>query len=161
VRFAAFCIGFVLTSVALAGGQKPPPFPCALALDEPPRPPLLIVDGDHPSTHLLGFYLRNHGYEPVVTRTLREADAIRRAQALAGAFIHLPDNDDEIAGARLRFARRLRERHRIPVVLLSDQTMIEDRLDGFTRLGRPLDTTAIDLTLQLFEPGARPRNSEE
>jgi CheY-like chemotaxis protein len=112
---------------------------------------VLIVDGSDVTATVLHMYLRQRGYAPVVVTSAPGAVEALPTAAWIGAFLYLPTDEDE-RRARVAIALRLREERQVPVVLLTDDGLHEDELHGVPRLGRPLDTDALEGALRRFLP---------
>ncbi len=102
---------------------------------------LLIVDDDERIRGLLQKYLIRHGFLVSAARDADHADRI-----LSGLQFDLIVLDVMMPGEDgVSFCRRLRERHDVPVLLLTAKNEIEDRLAG-------LGAGADDYLAKPFEP---------
>jgi DNA-binding response OmpR family regulator len=104
-------------------------------------PAILVVEDELLTRRTLQELLQREGFAVTTTGTMAEAlgEVNRRAYDLVLLDIVLPDGDG------LTACRRIRERHRMPIVFLSTKRQLEDRVAG-------LDTGADDYIVKPFEP---------
>lgn len=104
-------------------------------------PAILVVEDELLTRRTLQELLQGEGFAVTTTGTVAEAlgEVNRRAYDLVLLDIVLPDGDG------LTACRRIRERHRMPIVFLSTKRQLEDRVAG-------LDTGADDYIVKPFEP---------
>ncbi|MDQ3282870.1 MAG: response regulator transcription factor, partial [Acidobacteriota bacterium] len=102
---------------------------------------ILVVEDELLTRRTLQQLLEAEGFTVVTTGTVAEAlgEVNRRGFDLVLLDIILPDGDGFSA------CRRIRERHRMPIVILSTRRQLEDRVAG-------LDTGADDYIVKPFEP---------
>jgi len=140
----------------------------ALAVMEPNRPTVVIVEDHHVTRRFLADNLAADGYEPVEAESVAEALSVIAERFPAAAIIDLglPDRDG------LELLRELRQFGRgggpldpqLPVLILSGRVSEVDRLRGFERgcddyLGKPFSYAELRARLAalLRRAGARPR----
>ena len=104
-------------------------------------PVLLVVEDELLTRRTLQELLQREGFVVMTAGTVAEAmgEVQRRAYDLIVLDILLPDGDG------LAACRRIRERHRMPIVILSTKRQLEDRVAG-------LETGADDYIVKPFEP---------
>ncbi|HYC61816.1 MAG TPA: response regulator transcription factor [Thermoanaerobaculia bacterium] len=104
-------------------------------------PTILVVEDELLTRRTLQELLQREGFSVTTTGTVAEAlgEVNRRAFDLVLLDILLPDGDGLVA------CRRIRERHRMPIVILSTKRQLEDRVAG-------LETGADDYIVKPFEP---------
>lgn len=104
-------------------------------------PAILVVEDELLTRRTLQELLQREGFSVTTTGTVAEAlgEVNRKAYDLVLLDIVLPDGDG------LTACRRIRERHRMPIVFLSTKRQLEDRVTG-------LDTGADDYIVKPFEP---------
>ncbi len=104
-------------------------------------PAILVVEDELLTRRTLQELLQREGFVVTTTGTVAEAlgEVNRRAYDLVLLDIVLPDGDG------LNACRRIRERHRMPIVFLSTKRQLEDRVAG-------LETGADDYIVKPFEP---------
>ena len=104
-------------------------------------PTILVVEDELLTRRTLQELLQRDGFSVTTTGTVAEAmgEVNRRAYDLVVLDILLPDGDG------LAACRRIRERHRMPIVILSTKRQLEDRVAG-------LETGADDYIVKPFEP---------
>lgn len=102
---------------------------------------ILIVEDDFDIRRLLQEVLQHDGFSVTTAGTVAEAMAEvgRRPFDLVLLDLGLPDGDG------LTVCRRIRERHHMPIVIVSTRHVIEDRVVG-------LDTGADDYIVKPFDP---------
>lgn len=104
-------------------------------------PAILVVEDDLLMRRTLHDLLHREGFAVTPVGTIAEAigEVNRRAWDLVLLDLILPDGDGlEVCG-------RIRERHRMPIIILSTRRQIEDRVAG-------LETGADDYIVKPFEP---------
>ena len=104
-------------------------------------PAILVVEDDLLMRRTLQQLLEHEGFAVTPVGTIAEAmgEVNRRAWDLILLDLILPDGDGiEVCG-------RIRERHRMPIIILSTRRQIEDRVAG-------LETGADDYIVKPFEP---------
>jgi len=104
-------------------------------------PAILVVEDDQLMRRTLQQLLEREGFAVTPVGTIAEAmgEVNRRAWDLILLDLILPDGDGiEVCG-------RIRERHRMPIIILSTRRQIEDRVAG-------LETGADDYIVKPFEP---------
>lgn len=104
-------------------------------------PAILVVEDEFLTRRTLQELLQREGFTVSTTGTVAEAlgEVNRNAYDLVLLDIMLPDGDG------LTACRRIRERHRMPIIILSTKRQLEDRVAG-------LDTGADDYIVKPFEP---------
>jgi DNA-binding response OmpR family regulator len=104
-------------------------------------PSILVVEDELLTRRTLQELLQREGFAVTTTGTVAEAlgEVNRNAYDLVLLDIVLPDGDG------LAACKRIRERHRMPIVILSTKRQLEDRVAG-------LDTGADDYIVKPFEP---------
>jgi DNA-binding response OmpR family regulator len=104
-------------------------------------PAILVVEDELLTRRTLQDLLQREGFAVTTAGTMAEAlgEVNRRAYDLVLLDIVLPDGDG------LTACRRIRERHRMPIVFLSTKRQLEDRVTG-------LETGADDYIVKPFEP---------
>jgi DNA-binding response OmpR family regulator len=102
---------------------------------------ILVVEDEMLTRRTLQELLEREGFSVTTTGTVAEAlgEVNRRSYDLVLLDIVLPDGDG------LAACRRIRERHRMPIVFLSTKRQLEDRVTG-------LETGADDYIVKPFEP---------
>ena len=102
---------------------------------------ILVVEDDLLTRRLLQEILERDGCSVVTAGSVAEAAAEvgRRGFDLVLLDLGLPDGDG------LALCRRIRERHQMPIVIISTRREIDDRVAG-------LDTGADDYIVKPFEP---------
>lgn len=102
---------------------------------------ILVVEDELLTRRTLQELLEREGFVMTTAGTVAEAlgEVNRRAYDLVLLDIILPDGDG------LTACRRIRERHRMPIVFLSTKRQLEDRVAG-------LETGADDYIVKPFEP---------
>lgn len=102
---------------------------------------ILVVEDELLTRRTLQELLQREGFSVTTTGTVAEAlgEVNRRSYDLVLLDILLPDGDG------LSACRRIRERHRMPIVFLSTKRQLEDRVTG-------LETGADDYIVKPFEP---------
>lgn len=102
---------------------------------------LLVVEDDLLMRRTLQELLEREGFSCVTTGSIGEtmAEVNARAYDLILLDLMLPDGDG------LEACRRIRERHRMPIIMLSTRRQLEDRVAG-------LETGADDYIAKPFEP---------
>ena len=102
---------------------------------------ILVVEDELLTRRTLQELLQREGFAVTTTGTVAEAlgEVNRKAYDLVLLDIILPDGDG------LTACRRIRERHRMPIVFLSTMRQLEDRVAG-------LETGADDYIVKPFEP---------
>lgn len=113
--------------------------------------PLQIVDGHDVMATVLHMYLRQPGYAPVVVTSAPRAVEALPTGSWIGVFLYLRTDEDE-RRARVALALPFRDERQVSVVRLTDDGLQEDELHGVLRLGRPLDTDALEGALRRFLP---------
>jgi len=104
-------------------------------------PAILVVEDELLMRRTLHELLQREGFEVRTVGSIAEAigEVNRRAYDLILLDLILPDGDGiEVCG-------RIRERHRMPIVILSTRRQLEDRVAG-------LETGADDYIVKPFEP---------
>ncbi len=106
-----------------------------------PMSTILVVEDELLTRRTLAELLQREGYEVTTAGTVAEAmgEVLRRQFDLILLDIMLPDGDG------LAACRRIRARHRMPIVILSTKRQLEDRVAG-------LETGADDYIVKPFEP---------
>src|SRR5688572_2792790 len=104
-------------------------------------PAILVVEDDLLTRRTLQDLLQREGFGVTTVGTVAEAlgEVNRRAYDLILLDLILPDGDG------IDCCSRIRERHRMPIVILSTRRQLEDRVAG-------LDTGADDYIVKPFEP---------
>jgi DNA-binding response OmpR family regulator len=104
-------------------------------------PAILVVEDELLMRRTLQELLQREGFTVTTSGSVAEAmgEVNRRTYDLIVLDIVLPDGDG------LAACRRIRERHRMPIVILSTKRQLEDRVAG-------LDTGADDYIVKPFEP---------
>ena len=104
-------------------------------------PAILVVEDDLLMRRTLQQLLEHEGFAVTPVGTIAEAmgEVNRRAWDLILLDLILPDGDGIDACGRIR------ERHRMPIIILSTRAQIEDRVAG-------LETGADDYIVKPFEP---------
>jgi DNA-binding response OmpR family regulator len=104
-------------------------------------PTILAVEDELLMRRTLQELLQREGYDVTTVGTVAEAlgEVNRRAFDLILLDLVLPDGDG------LTACKRIRERHRTPIVILSTKRQLEDRVAG-------LETGADDYIVKPFEP---------
>lgn len=102
---------------------------------------ILVVEDELLTRRTLQELLQREGFVVTTAGSVAEAmgEVNRRAYDLVLLDIVLPDGDG------LTACRRIRERHRMPIVFLSTRRQLEDRVAG-------LETGADDYIVKPFEP---------
>lgn len=102
---------------------------------------ILVIEDELLTRKTLQELLEHEGFSVTTAGTVREglAEVNRRSFGLVLLDIMLPDGDG------LEACRRIRERHRMPIVILSTRRQLEDRVAG-------LETGADDYIVKPFEP---------
>ncbi len=102
---------------------------------------ILVVEDELLTRRTLQELLQREGFVVTTAGTVAEGlgEINRRAYDLVLLDINLPDGDG------LTACRRIRERHRMPIVFLSTKRQLEDRVAG-------LETGADDYIVKPFEP---------
>jgi DNA-binding response OmpR family regulator len=102
---------------------------------------ILVVEDELLTRRTLQELLQREGFVVTTAGSVAEAmgEVNRRAYDLVLLDIVLPDGDG------LTACRRIRERHRMPIVFLSTKRQLEDRVAG-------LETGADDYIVKPFEP---------
>jgi DNA-binding response OmpR family regulator len=104
-------------------------------------PSILVVEDELLTRRTLQELLQAEGFAVTTTGTLAEAlgEVNRNGYDLILLDLVLPDGDG------LDACKRIRERHRMPIVILSTRRQLEDRVAG-------LETGADDYIVKPFEP---------
>lgn len=104
-------------------------------------PRILVIEDDMLIRRLLAELLRREGYEVVASNSIAEgtAEIARSAFDLVLLDLLLPDGDG------LAACKRIRERHRMPIIIVSTRNQLQDRIAG-------LETGADDYIVKPFEP---------
>jgi DNA-binding response OmpR family regulator len=104
-------------------------------------PSILVVEDELLTRRTLQDLLQKEGFAVTTTGTVAEAlgEVNRNGYDLVLLDLVLPDGDG------LAACKRIRERHRMPIVILSTRRQLEDRVAG-------LDTGADDYIVKPFEP---------
>jgi DNA-binding response OmpR family regulator len=104
-------------------------------------PSILVVEDELLTRRTLQELLQREGFAVTTAGTVAEAlgEVNRNGYDLVLLDIVLPDGDG------LAACKRIRERHRMPIVILSTKRQLEDRVAG-------LDTGADDYIVKPFEP---------
>ncbi len=104
-------------------------------------PSILVVEDELLTRRTLQELLQREGFAVTTTGTVAEAlgEVNRNGYDLVLLDVVLPDGDG------LATCKRIRERHRMPIVMLSTKRQLEDRVAG-------LDTGADDYIVKPFEP---------
>ena len=104
-------------------------------------PSILVVEDELLTRRTLQELLQTEGFAVTTTGTIAEAmgEVNRNGYDLILLDLVLPDGDG------LDACRRIRERHRMPIVILSTRRQLEDRVAG-------LETGADDYIVKPFEP---------
>jgi DNA-binding response OmpR family regulator len=102
---------------------------------------LLVVEDDLLMRRTLQELLEREGFACITAGSIREtlAEVNSRTYDLVLLDLMLPDGDG------LEACRRIREKHRMPIVILSTRRQLEDRVAG-------LETGADDYIAKPFEP---------
>lgn len=102
---------------------------------------ILVIEDELLTRKTLQELLEHEGFSVTTAGTVREglAEVNRQSFGLVLLDIMLPDGDG------LEACRRIRERHRMPIVILSTRRQLEDRVAG-------LETGADDYIVKPFEP---------
>ena len=102
---------------------------------------ILVVEDELLTRRTVQELLQREGFEVMTSGTMAEAmaEVQRRTYDLILLDILLPDGDG------LEACKRIRERHRMPIVILSTKRQLEDRVAG-------LETGADDYIPKPFEP---------
>lgn len=89
---------------------------------------ILVLDDEKEIAEIIALYLRNDGYEVETASTGREALALveRGEPDLALLDVMLPDADG------FQVLRRIREKYRFPVIMLTAKTEYTDKITGLT-----------------------------
>jgi two-component system alkaline phosphatase synthesis response regulator PhoP len=106
-----------------------------------PAPRVLIVEDDPKTSASIEMYLRHEGYAPSIASTGVEAmeKAQKNAPDLVILDVMLPGKDG------VAVCRTLRERSRVPIIMLTARSTEEDKLRG-------LDSGADDYITKPFSP---------
>ena len=104
-------------------------------------PAILVVEDEMLMRRTLQDLLQREGFTVTTAGTIAEAmgEVNRRGYDLVLLDLILPDGDG------IEVCSRIRERHRMPIVILSTRRELEDRVAG-------LDTGADDYIVKPFEP---------
>ena len=104
-------------------------------------PSILVVEDELLTRRTLQELLQTEGFAVTTTGTIAEAmgEVNRNGYDLILLDLVLPDGDG------LDACRRIRQRHRMPIVILSTRRQLEDRVAG-------LETGADDYIVKPFEP---------
>ena len=104
-------------------------------------PAILVVEDEMLTRRMLQELLEREGFAVTAVATTAEAlgEVNRRGYDLVLLDLILPDGDG------IDLCSRIRERHRMPIVILSTRRQLEDRVAG-------LDTGADDYIVKPFEP---------
>jgi DNA-binding response OmpR family regulator len=104
-------------------------------------PAILVVEDELLMRRTLQDLLQREGFAVTTAGTMTEAlgEVNRRAYDLILLDLILPDGDG------IECCSRIRERHRMPIVILSTRRQLEDRVAG-------LETGADDYIVKPFEP---------
>jgi DNA-binding response OmpR family regulator len=104
-------------------------------------PAILVVEDEMLTRRTLQDLLQREGFAVTTAGTMAEAmgEVNRRAYDLILLDLILPDGDG------IDMCGRIRERHRMPIVILSTRRQLEDRVAG-------LETGADDYIVKPFEP---------
>lgn len=104
-------------------------------------PAILVVEDELLMRRTLQDLLQREGFAVTTAGTIAEAlgEVNRRAYDLILLDLILPDGDG------IEWCGRIRERHRMPIVILSTRRQLEDRVAG-------LETGADDYIVKPFEP---------
>lgn len=104
-------------------------------------PAILVVEDELLMRRTLQELLQSEGFAVTTAGTMAEAlgEVNRRAYDLILLDLILPDGDG------IECCGRIRERHRMPIVILSTRRQLEDRVAG-------LETGADDYIVKPFEP---------
>ncbi len=104
-------------------------------------PAILVVEDELLTRRALQELLQGEGFVVTTAGTMSEAlgEVNRRAYDLILLDLILPDGDG------IECCGRIRERHRMPIVILSTRRQLEDRVAG-------LETGADDYIVKPFEP---------
>lgn len=102
---------------------------------------ILVVEDELLTRRTLQEILQSEGFTVTTTGTVAEAigEVNRRPFDLVLLDLVLPDGDG------ISVCRRIRERHRMPIVILSTRRQLDDRVAG-------LETGADDYIVKPFEP---------
>lgn len=110
---------------------------------------VLIVDDDTRLRQLLSSFLSINGYRTSVAADTEEADTIlsQGGVSLVVLDVMMPGEDG------IQYTKRLREASRIPVLILSAQDQVDDRIKGLAEgaddyLGKPFEPKELLLRIQ-------------
>jgi DNA-binding response OmpR family regulator len=104
-------------------------------------PAILVVEDEFLTRRTVEAVLQQEGFAVTAVGSVAEAlgEVNRKSYDLILLDVVLPDGDG------LSACKRIRERHRMPIVILSTKRQLEDRIAG-------LDTGADDYIVKPFEP---------